>query len=192
MISRKRYRNNLFAYYSSVFIIFTFLMLTYLYQREKKYRISTLNDELDNITQIVQNYVKAHNINKTGEFHKIDSLVKLMPQPNLRVTIVSKSGKVVYDSSVADWETMENHRSRPEIAESEFSDFGTAIRKSGTTGQDYYYYSKYFTEYFIRAAVIYDIRVVNFLKAKTLLYFRSNYFIYNNLVTSTPCNKQIR
>lgn len=169
MISRKRYRNNLFVYYSSVFIIFTFLMLTYLYQREKKYRISTLNDELDNITQIVQNYVKAHNINKTGEFHKIDSLVKLMPQPNLRVTIVSKSGKVVYDSSVADWETMENHRSRPEIAESEFSDFGTAIRKSGTTGQEYYYYSKYFTEYFIRAAVIFDIRVVNFLKAK--LYF---------------------
>lgn len=169
MISRKRYRNNLFVYYSSVFIIFTFLMLTYLYQREKKYRISTLNDELDNITQIVQNYVKAHNINKTGEFHKIDSLVKLMPQPNLRVTIVSKSGKVVYDSSVADWETMENHRSRPEITESEFSDFGTAIRKSGTTGQEYYYYSKYFTEYFIRAAVIFDIRVVNFLKAK--LYF---------------------
>lgn len=169
MISRKRYRNNLFVYYSSVFIIFTFLMLTYLYQREKKYRISTLNDELDNITQIVQNYVKAHNIDKTGEFHKIDSLVKLMPQPNLRVTIVGKSGKVVYDSSVADWETMENHRSRPEIAESEFSDFGTAIRKSGTTGQEYYYYSKYFTEYFIRAAVIFDIRVVNFLKAK--LYF---------------------
>jgi two-component system, OmpR family, phosphate regulon sensor histidine kinase PhoR len=169
MLARNKFRNNLFLYYSSIFLVFTLLMIIYLFQREKKYRISTLNDELDNITMIVNNYVKAYDIRSTGDYHKIDSIVKLMPQPNLRITLVNKNGEVIYDSSVADWKTMENHKKRPEIAESEFSDFGAEIRKSATTGEEYYYYSKFYTDHFIRAAVVYDIRIVGFLKAK--LYF---------------------
>ena len=171
MLARNKFKNTLFIYYSSIFVIFSFLMITYLYQREKKYRISTLNDELDNITQIVQNYIKVNNISATGEFRKIDSLVKLMPQPNLRITIVNRAGQVIYDSSVVDWKTMENHKNRPEIVESEYSDFGTTIRKSMTTGEAYYYYSKFYSTYFIRAAVVYDIRIVNFLKAKFYFVF---------------------
>ncbi len=169
MIPRQKFRNKLFAYYSAIFLIFTFLIIIYLFQREKKYRVSSLNDELGNITQIVQNYLTSKNLSKTGEYHRIDTLVKLMPQPNLRVTIVSKSGDVLYDSQIPDWGKMGNHKNRPEIVESEFSDFGTAIRKSGTTGEEYYYYSKYYDNHFVRAALVYDIRVINFLKAK--LYF---------------------
>jgi two-component system, OmpR family, phosphate regulon sensor histidine kinase PhoR len=169
MLARKKFRNTLFIYYSSIFVVFTFLMITYLYQREKKYRISTLNDELDNITQITDNYITANNIFSGGDFFKIDSLTRLFPQPNLRITIVGKKGDVLFDSSFPDWKNMENHLARPEIAESEYSDFGAAIRKSGTTGLDYYYYSKFYGKYYIRAAVVYDIRIVHFLQAR--LYF---------------------
>ena len=168
MFPRNRFRNNLFFFYLAVFIIVAVLILVYLYTREKEYRIGSLNDELDNITAITDNYIKINSFHKTQEYLKIDSLVRLMPHPNLRVTVVDTSGLVLYDSSVHDWSTMENHKTRPEITEAKRSGYGTSIRKSGTTGKEYYYYAKHFKQYFIRAAVIYDINVANFLKAKLL------------------------
>jgi len=168
MIAKNKFRNKLFIYYSGVFLIFTLVIVLYLYHREKKYRIETLNDELYNITRITDNYLKTNNIYEKGNYYKVDSLIKILPQDELRLTIISNTGIVLYDSFVKDWTTMGNHKERPEVMESTYSDFGTIIRKSGTTGVDYYYYCRFYSKYYIRAAVVYDIRIVNFLVAEKM------------------------
>ncbi len=163
MIVRSRFRNKLFLYYIGVFIIFTLVIVLYMYHREKKYRIETLNDELYNITRITDNYLKANNIYEKGNYNIVDSLVRILPQNELRLTIIGNAGTVLYDSFIRNWATMTNHKDRPEVRESTYSDFGTAIRNSGTTGIDYYYYCRFYNKYYIRAAVIYDVNIINFL-----------------------------
>ncbi len=162
---RNKFRNNLLIFYSAIFLMVALLVITYSYNREKQYRILALNDNLYNISRIADNYININNIYETGRYHKLDSLRRLLPHKNLRISIIDTSGCVLYDSFVPDYETMENHKTRPEIIESLNSEFGTTIRKSDTTGEDYYYYVKFYGKYFIRSALVYDVTVTNFLKA---------------------------
>jgi len=165
MLSKNRFRNNLLFFYSAIFILVALLIITYQYSREKEYRISALNNELLNISKITDNFIRINSIYPEGSFKLIDSLIRLLPEKNLRISIISTSGYVLFDSYVDDYGNMENHINRPEIVSSENMEFGTAVRKSETTGKEYYYFSKNFGNYFVRAAVIYDINVATFLKA---------------------------
>lgn len=166
MLKKFSFRKKLFVYFFSVFLVFTLIIIVFQFSREKKYRVNQLDNTLKSYTQITHNFISYNSLDDKNYFRPIDSLSKILPQPDIRITVVNSHGVVLYDNSVDDYSLMENHFYRPEVQESLYKDFGTSIRKSATTGEEYYYYSRYFGEYFIRVAVVYNIEVKNFLRAK--------------------------
>jgi purine-cytosine permease-like protein len=67
-----KFRNNLLFFYSAIFLIAGLLIMTYLFKREKEYKISFLNNELGNITEIINNYINSAII--ADDYSRLDFL----------------------------------------------------------------------------------------------------------------------
>jgi len=137
MLLKLNFRQRLYISFSVIFIIFTILVLAFQFQREKGFRKSQLESQLDQIAVLTHNYIRSNSISVDGNFRKIDSLKEIFPVQNVRVTVIDPEGVVLYDSEVVDYEGMENHLQRPEVRGSVASEFGANIRESATTGSSY-------------------------------------------------------
>ena len=62
-------------------------------------------------------------------------------QADVRITLISKDGKVLFDNRVQSME-MGNHKDRPEIVRAMETGEGFAVRKSATLSRNTYYYAK--------------------------------------------------
>lgn len=178
MRHKEKYRSKLFYNYFAIFLLFTLIILSFQYHREKEFRIEMLDNRLNDMSSLVNNFIPPETKTDTSNFKFLDSLILYLPMENLRVTLISIKGNVLYDSSVEQWNRMENHLQRPEISKSHFSAYGTAIRKSVSTGKKYYYFSKYFDRYYVRLAVEYNVKIIGFLQSKKLfLLFLTGAFV---------------
>ncbi|MFN2314706.1 MAG: ATP-binding protein [Bacteroidales bacterium] len=164
------FRSRLFLYYFSIFFLFAVAILIFQYNREKKIRINALDSRLSDMSELVNNYIKASSLTATGDYKLIDSIFNLIPLPDLRITLIAADGTVLYDSSVENWEALENHLEREEVQRSLGANYGTSVRRSESTGKDYYYLSKRFDTYFIRLAEEYNINITEFLKLDYLFF----------------------
>ncbi|MEE4196761.1 MAG: ATP-binding protein [Bacteroidales bacterium] len=186
MLRKFSFQRRLFIYFFSVFLSFTIIILVFQYLREKKYRVDQLNSNLEIISETIHKFIEKNNL-YPEKLYAADSLLDIIPQPELRITIIDKTGAVFYDNFVENIQQMENHLNRPEIQGALDNHFGTSIRKSSTTGQEYYYYSHFYGDYFIRTAAIYNLEIKSFLQAEHLfllfiaLVFLITWFIINLL-----------
>ena len=190
-----KFRNKIFFYYSLLFILFAGITLGYQYHREKGFRISSLNTSLDDIINITNAWLNNGNLPEGVRYASVDSLIRLFPYPDLRLTVISTDGTVLYDNYVKDWSLMENHYSRPEIIEAAREGIGSEVRVSGSTGKKHYYYARKYDNYYLRAALIYDLRTIKLLKtgagyfvAMVLLFMVAWFFL---LIISEKFSKSI-
>jgi signal transduction histidine kinase len=170
-VVKKSFRGEIFLYFIIVFVFFTIAILSFQYQREKNYRIAQLENTLDNITEITRLFIEQNHLIEENKISRIDEIKNIIPHFKTRVTVIDKTGVVLYDSFVEEYDEMENHLHRPEIQKALHDHVGSNIRKSSTTLQEYYYYAKSYPDYFIRTAVVYNVVVKNFLKAERAFIF---------------------
>jgi signal transduction histidine kinase len=171
-ISGSKYKKRLFLFFFFIVLLFSILIGGFQYHQERAYRREKLEYALNIYAEQVQELIKQKKLTERNQYGALDSLRSLMPDRNIRLSVINANGQVLYDSYVNDLAKLDNHLQRPEVQKSLHSEKGSNIRLSGSTGQTYYYYSKFYYTHFVRAALPYNEDVVTFLKANNIfLYF---------------------
>lgn len=170
---RLNFKNKLLSSFIVIFLLFAVALVVMEYQHNKEYKTEVLKSRLDGYLNLIHNYIDQNDIS-------MDSLEKVRPvvssmSEGLRVTIINNDGKVIFDKDVADYKSLQSHLDRIEIKGALYQDYGTNIRVSETTQQEYMYYAKHFSNYFVRVALPYNTYTKSMLQG-------DNHIIYTTLI----------
>ncbi len=161
-----------------LFLVFAVAFIVFQQYRERQYKVETLNIKLQDINSIfqVQNAEWLSCIAK-GSGQCLGSGKPRLPLPErgrhrhlegLRITVILRDGRVVYDNLTDDYKSMGNHASRPEVAQALRRGSGSAVdRNSSTLGHEYFYSATFFPHegYIVRSALPYNVDLVKDLQA---------------------------
>ena len=149
----------------SLFLIFAIAFIVFQQYRERQYKVETLTLRLQDCNDQIHDALMFNHDSDMGTF--LRQYLRKGSFRNLRVTVISKSGRVLYDSST-DFRSMMNHARRPEVEEALKTGFGSSVdRNSNTLGGDYFYCATYYRDegYIVRSALPYDVDLAKSLRA---------------------------
>ncbi len=154
----------------SLFFFFFLCMISYQYKREREYKVSLMNQKLQDYNQlIIETLTRELPVRIQTPSPQLENLLDLFleehPISQLRITIISLSGKVLYDSKKKDYSELEDHRARPEIRKALKDGTGYNVRRySGTMQKDFFYVATLKPDkYVVRSALPYGVALSNSL-----------------------------
>ncbi len=155
----------LYACVLSIFILFAVAFIVFQQAREKQYKIDTLNLKLQDYNAHLE-----ENLHEDGivDETRLNAYVARHSMPDLRVTIITHEGKVVYDNRLKDYSKMNNHSTRPEIAHALTHGTGSVVdRNSATLNKEFFYSATYFPgdSLIVRSALPYNNTLSKSLRA---------------------------
>lgn len=149
----------------AVFLVFAALFVLFQQSREKKYKADMLNTKLqDYNVRMAESLAYAGTISE----EVMDKYVVKHHVPDLRVTIVDKGGRVLFDNEYKDYASLGSHADRKEIADALKNGTGMNIsRMSRTMNNDCFYSATYFPkqQIIIRTALPYNNSLLKSLKS---------------------------
>ncbi len=129
------------------------------YQREKEYKSEFLNAQL-------QQY-NRHLLDTVEEGLPYEDYIATHDKPfdELRISIITLSGAVVYDNTIS-LDSLDNHRGRPEVAKALANGEGYNIsRQSASDGREYFYSATRGDRVIVRTAIPYSNTLRDLLEA---------------------------
>lgn len=135
------------------------------YQREKRYKSELINMQLQNFNSRLYEHISTNGLDTAS----LRMYVSLHAITDLRVTLITREGRVIYDNSERDLSKFGNHSSRKEIQDALANGSGFLIRRKSESndGQDYFYSAHYYPSMrlFIRSALPYSVSLKDRLRA---------------------------
>ena len=157
--------NKLYLSVLSVFVLFAAAFIVFQQTREKQYKIDSLNIRLQDYNARMEDWLHERPMPSEEE---LDRYVATHAMPELRVTLINRQGKVIYDSRLKDYSQLPNHLSRPEVKKAVTTGSGSTVERNSTTLNDYFFYSATRSNangLIIRSALPYDNNLSESLKA---------------------------
>jgi signal transduction histidine kinase len=158
-------------FFYSIFVLallFVVIVSAFQYRREKYFREQILSETLNKYNTLILFEVNKRGISEAlfSEIHKI------IDKPEMRLTLISKMGTVLYDSQKQDVNHMTNHLTRPEIMDARKYGTGYAIRYSESLSEEYFYSAQRSGDLFIRTALPYNTQTIRRLDVdRQFIYF---------------------
>lgn len=149
----------------AVFIAFAAALIIFQHEREREYKINSLNSRLQDY-----NSRMIETLEYIGSYSEeaLDRYVRNHHIHGLRVTLIKRDGRVVYDNMYKDYVKMDSHKNRLEVREAISNGNGFDFsRLSSTMKQTYFYSATYVPEFdiVVRSALPYDNSMAEMLKA---------------------------
>jgi two-component system phosphate regulon sensor histidine kinase PhoR len=127
----------IFAGYLFITLIFAASILLLSFRTIRNYHIDTLTDNLKNLGTTLSLQVMPYL--ESESFEQLDALTKDVGRRiQTRITVIDSQGVVLADSE-REPESMENHRTRPEIVQALRGGIGRSVRFSTTVKEDMLY-----------------------------------------------------
>ena len=169
-LKSKSFQRNLLLSIGGVFLLFAICFSVYQYKREKEYKIDILHSRLR-----MYNYEMVQTVGKDSmsSSRLFRDYVLHHQMEGLRVSVIDKEGRVIFDSYDTDVEALGNHLQRTEIQQALQEGSGYDIKRmSQSTHETYFYSATRFGDVIVRAAVPYSAELTRSLQAdNTYIYY---------------------
>ena len=157
--TKKSYHKRLFLQLIAFSWAMVLCFIGYQYIREKEYKSEFLNAQLQQYNRHLLTTIEE------GEPYEDYIATHDKPFEELRISIITRTGAVVYDNTIS-LDSLDNHRGRPEVATALAEGEGYNIsRQSTSDGREYFYSATRGERVIVRTAIPYSSTLQDLLEA---------------------------